>query len=170
MQTKNSAWAVRLFLSAKRESSRKREDNHIRKIWTKCEHAKKLSENGYYQNVQTNTCKNRAGKPVFMRGFKGYRRNGKSPFRALTLKFFTFFARDFIEVEMEKARLGRWHWLFTAYESFMHRRNGKSPFRALTPFFRKKYEMTHNKVEMEKARLGRWHSHLATRKIASAWK
>ena len=37
-----------------------------------------------FQNSLTNTCKNEAGKPVFSRGFRGYRRNEVSPFRALT--------------------------------------------------------------------------------------
>ena len=43
-----------------------------------------MAENGCFQNSLTNTCKNEAGKPVFSRGFRGYRRNEVSPFRALT--------------------------------------------------------------------------------------
>ena len=81
---KKSVWEAFPFLSVNHESSRTRDDNYIEKIWTKCEHAKKLPKNGCYQKIQINTCKNRAGKPVFMRGFRGYRRNGESPFRALT--------------------------------------------------------------------------------------
>ena len=47
-----------------------------------------MAENGCFQNSLTNTCKNEAGKPVFSRGFRGYRRNEVSPFRALSLNGF----------------------------------------------------------------------------------
>ena len=47
-----------------------------------------MAENGCFQNSLTNICKNEAGKPVFSRGFRGYRRNEVSPFRALTLNGF----------------------------------------------------------------------------------
>ena len=41
-------------------------------------------ENACYQNILTNTCKNEPGKPVFIRGSRGYCRNEISPLRALT--------------------------------------------------------------------------------------
>ena len=68
-----------------------------------------MAENGCFQNSLTNTCKNEAGKPVFSRGFRGYRRNEVSPFRALT-------QIDDVEIE-----------------SYAGSRNEVSPFRALTP-------------------------------------
>ena len=64
--------------------------------------------------------------------FGKFRRNGKSPFRALTP-----FKNDFSLiwsycVEMERARLGRWHpYLLIIQTNLYIRRNGKSPFRAL---------------------------------------
>ena len=108
------------------------------KIWTKYEHAKKLSKNGYYQNIQTNTCKNEAGKPVFMRVPKGYRRNGRSPFRALTLFCHVFFL------------------LFRVYS-----RNDRSPFRALKPRTLS-LQFLEVFVEMTEARLGRWNKKTLT--------
>ena len=46
---------------------------------------KKTMKKAYYQNSQTNTCKNEAWKPLFIRGLRGYCENEKSPCRALTL-------------------------------------------------------------------------------------
>ena len=61
--------------------------------------------------IVTNTCKNEAGKPVFSRGFRGYRRNEVSPFRALTP----------ISKQCPE-------------QLFCKGRNEVSPFRALTQF------------------------------------
>ena len=147
------------FLTAERESSCMREDNYMGKIWTKCEHAKKLPKNGYYQKIQTNTCKNGAGKPVFTRGSRGYRRNERSPFRALTHQLHHWYIYRFYPVEMKEARLGRWHlssdWASSTIT--MVRRNERSPFRALTHGL-KVLKLLFGFVEMKEARLGRWHN------------
>ena len=102
------------------------------KIWTKCEHAKKLPKNSCFQNIQTNTCKNEPGKPVFMRVPRGGCRNGRSPFRALKHKYKTS-SHSLPMVEMEEARLGRWniHFLLFNWKSCLFSRNGRSPVRAL---------------------------------------
>ena len=90
----------------------------------------------------------------------GSRRNGKSPFRALTHSLWSDNHFDEICcVEMEKARLGRWHPNDFIFRDCILRRNGKSPFRALTQYL-PKHEVFFSDfiVEMEKARLGRWHT------------
>ena len=53
----------------------------------------------------------RALTPPFgqYKAFLFLRRNGRSPFRALTHFHFSFFWITVYEVEMEEARLGRWH-------------------------------------------------------------
>ena len=51
----------------------------------RCKYEQIMNMPKNFQNSLTNTCKNEAGKPVFSRGFRGYRRNEVSPFRALTL-------------------------------------------------------------------------------------
>ena len=65
-----------------------------------------------------------------MRALRGYRRNEKSPFRALTPK------------------------AVTAAVATLASRNEKSPFRALTPPYDAKSE-PYLSVEMKKARSGR---------------
>ena len=143
------------LLFVRRESGHMTEDEYLGKIWIKCEHAKKFLKNGRCQNIQTNTCKNEAGKPVFMRVPRGYCRNRRSPFRALKQ------TRDkliisFQFVEIEGARLGRWNTLWRSDRNVPeHRRNRRSPFRALkqfVPFWLSACAL----VEIEGARLGRW--------------
>ena len=53
------------------------------KIGTNCKQAKKEEKNTCFQNIQTNACKNEAGKPLFLRVPGGYCVNEESPFRAL---------------------------------------------------------------------------------------
>ena len=61
-------------------------------------------------------------------------------------------------VEMEEARLGRWHNLDQRLILVLERgRNGRSPFRALTHLFEYNMLSSISAVEMEEARLGRWH-------------
>ena len=93
-------------------------------------HAEKCWGNGYYQNIQTNTCKNRSGKPVFMRGSGGYRRNERGPFRALTRFWVSDCQRE------PKSR------------------NERGPFRALTHSSVIFFDSYNCFVEMREARLG----------------
>ena len=59
-----------------------------------------------FQNCQTNTCKNEPAKPVFMRVSRGYRRNEKSPLRALThCNILLFLSFSMMNVEMKKSPL-----------------------------------------------------------------
>ena len=65
-----------------------------------------------------------------MRGFREYRRNEESPFRALT------------------------HFVSIVIMPFNHRRNEESPFRALTQVSKSSAAFL-GSVEMKRARLGR---------------
>ena len=58
-------------------------DGKYVKIGTNCKQAKKEEKNTCFQNIQTNACKNEAGKPLFLRVPGGYCVNEESPFRAL---------------------------------------------------------------------------------------
>lgn len=58
-----------------------------------------------YQNSQTNTCKNEAWKPLFIRDLRGYCENEKSPCRALTPSSFLFIIQLSLR-ENEKSPVG----------------------------------------------------------------
>ena len=79
-------------------------------------------------------------------------------------------------VEMEVARLGRWHILpLLSYFLTDPRRNGSSPFRALTPGYKQPSSEVTSPVEMEVARLGRWHTEIImisaeTNVVGEKWK
>ena len=106
---------------------------NMNKLWT----APKIGGNAWYQNILTITFKNEPGKPVFIRGSRGYCRNEISPLRALTQPISWRSFPTYSWVEMKSARLGHWH---------------TSALKAL-------YDAS-MAVEMKSARLGHWHNRI----------